>query len=423
METALRCWEEISSMGLASNKCLFPTKEVTAKLIETGDYFGWLRKFEPILHRWHQKLERLNLPIHARAILEIEYEHCRLYCMSLAVQAVLDQWTSKKNAEGEGANPAVADLYHRNEPFIKEFVDAARKLLGHVVDGANQGGFLRNCPVRTFARIISGATFLLKSLALGAKEADVRKSLGLLEKTVSALRNCVVDDIHLANRIADLLEGLTRSLGSKFIRLSSHRTGRSTAQQRPPEGHESQAIPLQAPNLLQPPPVGVSDQPITRSATPNIMPPPVPFYNNNFYNYNQQQNWLPPQYATSNPPSGSLSSGSAEEDWLTMDLTSLLGNNNNNGQQMQAGGTAATMTNGGFTTFGNLDMSNNFGNFGPDVGNNLEVLNRLVDPDEQVWQQQGYGVPMQDGTGAGTMDPELNVTMPSVMPSGAGYGT
>ena len=411
METALGCWEEISSMGLTSNQCLFPTKEVTAQLIETGEYFGWLRKFEPILHRWHQKLERLNLPIHARAILEIEYEHCRLYCMSLAVQAVLDQWTSKKNAEGEGANPAVADLYHRNEPFIKEFVDAARKLLGHVVDGANQGGFLRNCPVRTFARIISGATFLLKSLALGAKEADVRKSLGLLEKTVSALRNCVVDDIHLANRIADLLEGLTRSLGSKFIRLSSHRTGRSIAQQRPPEGHESQAIPLQAQNLLQPPPVGISEQPITRSATPNIMPPPVPFYNNNFYNYNQQQNLLP-QYTTSNPPSGSLSSGSAEEDWLTMDLSSLLGNNG----QVQADGTA-TMSNG--FTFGNLDMSNNFGNFGPDVGNNLEVLNRLVDPDEQVWQ--GYGVPMQDGSG--TMDPSLNTPMPPVMPSNAGYGS
>lgn len=374
-----------------SNSSLFPTKERTAALIESGEYFGWLRAWEPILHRWHQKLDRLDLPEHARVILEIEYEHCRVYGMSLAVQAVLDQWTSKKNAEGEGADPALADLYRHNEPFIKDFVDAARKLLGHVVEGARPEGFLRNCPVRTFARIISGATFLLKSLALGAKEADVKKSIGLLERTVSALRTCVVDDIHLANRIADLLESLTRSLGSKFIRLQGQRQGRSAHRHQVGEGNESNPVPLQTQDLLQPPSGLSGEQVPMRSSTPNIMPPPVPIYNNNIYNYDQQPQM--PLYQP-NPPSGSLSSGSAEEDWMTMDLSSLLDNGNVNGPHGGSNGFG----------FGNLDMNNYFGNFGPEVGGNLEVLGKLVDETDYM------GMP--DGMGAmDPMDPSMNPGM------------
>ena len=381
-----------------SNSSLFPTKERTAALIESGEYFEWLRAWEPILHRWHQKLDRLNLPKHARVILEIEYEHCRVYSMSLAVQAVLDQRTSKKNAEGDGADPALADLYRHNEPFIKDFVDAARKLLGHVVDGARPGGFLRNCPVRTFARIISGATFLLKSLALGAKEADVKKSISLLERTVSALRTCVVDDIHLANRIADLLESLTRSLRSKFIRLQGQRQGRSALRHPIGESGDSKSVTPQTQDLLQPPPGLLGDQVPIRSSTPNIMPPPVPIYNNTIYNYEQQPQM--PLYQP-NPPSGSLSSGSADEDWMTMDLSSLLDH-----------GTVSA-PNGGNNSFGfgNLDMNNYFGNFGPEVGGNLEVLGKLVDETDYM------GMP--EGTEAlGAMDPSMN---PGIGP-GPGYG-
>ena len=371
-----------------SNSSLFSSKEETAALIESGEYFGWLRNWEPILHRWHQKLDGLNLPPHVRVILEIEYEHCRVYSMSLAVQAVLDQWTSKKNAEGEGADPALANLYRHNEPFIKEFVDAARKLLGHVVEGAKPEGFLRNCPVRTFARIISGATFLLKSLALGAKEADVRRSITLLDRTVSALRTCVVDDIHLANRIADLLEGLTRSLGSKFIRLQGQRHGTPASRHQTADRDGNKSIPSQAQDLLPPPGSVFGDQ-LVRSSTPNIMPPPVPIYSNTMYNFDHQP---PILNYPANPPSGSISSGSAEEDWMTMDLSSLL----------DSGNAAAPngVTHGAFG-FGNLDLNQYFGNFGPEVGGNLEVLGKLVD-------EGGY-VGINDGVGAmGSMDPSMH---------------
>jgi hypothetical protein len=59
--------------------------------------------------------------------------------------------------------------------------------------------------------------FLLKTFALGASRADVEISIGLMDKAVEALRNCVVDDVHLGIRFADLLETLTMRLRSRFI--------------------------------------------------------------------------------------------------------------------------------------------------------------------------------------------------------------
>ena len=62
----------------------------------------------------------------------------------------------------------------------------------------------------------------LQTFALGAKEDDVALSLSLMDRTIIALRTCVVDDVHLSNRIADLLETLTSSIRTKFVRLAAN---------------------------------------------------------------------------------------------------------------------------------------------------------------------------------------------------------
>ena len=59
--------------------------------------------------------------------------------------------------------------------------------------------------------------FLLKTFALGATRHDVEVSIGLMDSTVKALRTCVVDDVHLGIRFADLLENLTMRLRNRFI--------------------------------------------------------------------------------------------------------------------------------------------------------------------------------------------------------------
>ena len=95
---------------------------------------------------------------------------------------------------------------HEDQEYVKEVVEGCRNLLRTVVEGLLKEGYLKHAPVRTYFRIISGAMFLLKTFALGAPKSDVEVSIGLLDRTVDALRNCVVDDIHLGTRFGDLLE-------------------------------------------------------------------------------------------------------------------------------------------------------------------------------------------------------------------------
>ncbi len=95
-------------------------------------------------------------------------------------------------------------------------------MLKVVVDGLHPGGYLRHAPVRTFFRIVSVAIILLKTFALGATEEDVAVSLGLLSDSVDALRTSIVDDVHVGNRFADLVETLSHRIRSRFVRLAAN---------------------------------------------------------------------------------------------------------------------------------------------------------------------------------------------------------
>lgn len=134
--------------------------------------------------------------------------------------------------------------YANDRHYINEVIDASRNVLKVVVEGLYPGDYLRHAPVRTFFRIVSVAIILLKTFALGATEEDVAVSLNLLSGAVDALRTSIVDDVHVGNRFADLVETLTHRIRSRFVRLAAHgSTGVSRAGSRSP---------IQAP--LMPPP-------------------------------------------------------------------------------------------------------------------------------------------------------------------------
>jgi len=78
---------------------------------------------------------------------------------SLALQAVLDQWTSNVS---QAHTQHLSSLYWENEVYVKEVVRASRNLLRQVVDGLLPDDYLKHVPVRTFFRVLSGAMFLLK---------------------------------------------------------------------------------------------------------------------------------------------------------------------------------------------------------------------------------------------------------------------
>lgn len=95
---------------------------------------------------------------------------------SLALQAVVDRWTTMSNEAAQTQNNrqgsglptgnswfgVLMELYRVNEPYIQEVVDASRRILQIVLDGLVPGDHLKHTPVRSCFRILSGMIFILK---------------------------------------------------------------------------------------------------------------------------------------------------------------------------------------------------------------------------------------------------------------------
>lgn len=246
----IHCWAGISNAMHLGNEKLFRSRKHTTDIIQSGSYISLLKEFQPLLRDWWNHFERFRMPPYIRHILTIEYEYVRIYINSLSLQAVVERCTNNAGGGPNGGNgtatggegggsvsgqsgpqlsPQTQHYYGKlplgqlggfgveDQEYVREVVNGSRNLLRTVVEGLLPDDYLKHAPVRTYFRIISGAMFLLKTFALGAPKSDVEISIGLMDQTVSALRNCVVDDVHLGIRFADMLETLTGRLRNRFI--------------------------------------------------------------------------------------------------------------------------------------------------------------------------------------------------------------
>ncbi|KFY10034.1 hypothetical protein V492_05240 [Pseudogymnoascus sp. VKM F-4246] len=247
----IHCWAGITTAMGAGNDKIFRSRKYTTDIITTGKYLDLLAEFQPILATWKRTFVSYPLPQYIRHILTIEYEYVRIYVNSLSLQAVVERCTNNaattENRHPSFLNQIPLTLYGgfttRDQEYVREVVDGSRNLLRTVVEGLLPGGFLKHAPVRTYFRIISGAMFLLKTFALGASKNDVEVSIGLMDRAVEALRDCVVDDVHLGTRFADLLHTLTTRLRNRFMHAPvSSEAGASDSQQATaggPQGAEN----------------------------------------------------------------------------------------------------------------------------------------------------------------------------------------
>ncbi|KAF4831254.1 Transcriptional activator ARO80 [Colletotrichum tropicale] len=258
----IHCWAGISNAMHIGNEKFFRSRKHTTDIIQSGKYTELLKDFQPLLQDWWKEFERYRLPPYIRHILTIEYEYVRIYVNSLSLQAVVERCTNNAGNTahaGHGAHgnhnagsaaqlsPQTQNYFGKlplgqlggfgatDQEYIKEVISGSRNLLRTVVEGLLPGEYLKHAPVRTYFRIISGAMFLLKTFALGAPRSDVKMSIDLMDQTVEALRNCVVDDVHLGIRFADLLESLTRRLRNRFIQAPT--LGHASADGRSPDPH------------------------------------------------------------------------------------------------------------------------------------------------------------------------------------------
>ena len=264
-ETILHFWLRMAAIMREGNQNIFANKTFTRDLIRNGDYKAALESLQPPLREWRLDFDKcVSIPKYMRCILEIEYEYCRVYLNALALQAVAERCANQHPVQILGpptelarsaitTNGVRADIAIAPQTLAKwlggdrhymlEVGDAARNLLKIVVDGLYPGEYLRHAPVRTYFRIISVAIMLLKSFSLGASESDVSDSLNLMDRTVEALRGCIVDDVHVASRFADLLDTLTQNLKPRLIRIAHDgRTGRSRRM-----SHQGSPEPVQTP--------------------------------------------------------------------------------------------------------------------------------------------------------------------------------
>lgn len=248
-EVTLHFWLRMASVMREGNNKIFANKAFTRDLIRNGNYQAALAQLQPLLQDWRQDFDACqSIPKYMRAILEIEYEYCRVYLNALALQAVAERCANDHPSPAQVVDPplemARAAVNGRpdiaiapstlskwlggDRHYMVTVGDASRNLLKIVVEDLYPDGFLRHAPVRTYFRIISVAIMLLKSFSLGATESDVTESLTLMDRTVEALRTCIVDDVHVASRFADLLDTLTQNLKPRLVRIAADgRAGRS----------------------------------------------------------------------------------------------------------------------------------------------------------------------------------------------------
>ncbi|KAF2106244.1 hypothetical protein BDV96DRAFT_508227 [Lophiotrema nucula] len=375
-DLVLDFWNRIAKLMESANLKLYPNRRQTRELLKSGNYEELLRHFQTPLHEWRRNFEQATqVPTQLKHVLSIEYEYTRVYLNSLALQAVVERCThntpqqthaqpngpSSSTSRDGGAIPfsTLVKWYGNDRHYIKEVIDASRNVLLTVVEGLYPGDYLRHAPVRTFFRIVSVAIILLKTFALGATEDDVAYSLNLLGRAVLALRTSIVDDVHVGNRFADLMESLTNRIRARFVRLSGNggSTGISRAGSHSPTRAQTPMMPPPQPlnqsNHLGPPyggTMGGYPQPSTSipgspslgvstsgRATPNpslwginteaydpnsnsisIMPPPS--FGSNGYN----TNFMDPQFSVNTPGSWGQSGMDSNQDWLALPLDPLL---------------------------------------------------------------------------------------------------
>ena len=271
-ETVLHFWLRMAAIMRDGNETIFANKKFTRDLIKKGTYKAALEALRPPLRQWRQEFDRCtSIPKYMRYILDIEYYYCSVYINALSLQAVAERCANEHpqvmqpiDPPGELARSAVttngvstdftmapqtlAKWLGGDRNYLLEVAEGARNLLKVVVDGLYPSGFLKNAPVRTYFRIISGSIMLLKSFSLGANESDMTDSLSLMDRTIDALRGCIVDDVHVASRFADLLDTLTQNLKPRLVRIAtgkSHRVSQRQSMEPGPTDTDMSGAPMQ----------------------------------------------------------------------------------------------------------------------------------------------------------------------------------
>ncbi|EAW11335.1 putative C6 transcription factor [Aspergillus clavatus NRRL 1] len=201
--TFMDSWMDLTKLAKSVTDMFFPSVSFARQQLQSGRYIDLLDHFRPLLDKWKERY--LQPQLHDKPFYDdifIEYHFVRVYTHSVGMQAVVERALADCNAEGEVRSMNIDPIDHE---YIQEVIDGCCRILEKVTQLAEIGA-LRFSPVRIFIKITSASIFLMKALSLGTRQATLRESLDILERTIQALRSNALDDIHLSTRYATLLE-------------------------------------------------------------------------------------------------------------------------------------------------------------------------------------------------------------------------
>lgn len=160
-------WFDIAYIMFDANANIFANRSFTNDLIQSGEYKRRIADFSPRLQDWQKRfaLSEKLLDEPMRYILKMEYEYARLYINSLGLQRVLERWVQiapQDQSSTSNTMKFLVPIVNENKHYINEVSDAATQIQRAVVDGLARIGSLRDAPVRTFLRCLSGMMFTLK---------------------------------------------------------------------------------------------------------------------------------------------------------------------------------------------------------------------------------------------------------------------
>lgn len=160
-----RLWFDIASIMFEANRDIFPSRDVTTKLIDSGEYKTSIRHFLPKLQKWMRDYEHIQgaMTPAMRVVLSMEYHYSRLYINSLGLQKVVGQMALQdRKTINRGLPTQLGSVFEENKAYIDEVRDAADTILKLSCYGLGDLKALGYSPVRTFLRTLSALMFSLK---------------------------------------------------------------------------------------------------------------------------------------------------------------------------------------------------------------------------------------------------------------------
>ncbi|EWZ89390.1 hypothetical protein FOWG_09092 [Fusarium oxysporum f. sp. lycopersici MN25] len=204
--STLTAWLDLTNLTRTIIDVLCPSAAGIREILSSCRYINIIKHFQKQLAGWKTThLSHETLSSHACEDLTIEFNYLRAFMNSFGIQAAVDRVLGRRPPNSIDTDVLQSSITATDYSFIKEVINSSCQAL-ESVNRLFEAGTLRYCPVRVFLRIIMASIFLLKALSLGIRTTDLETSLGILERSIRALRNSSLDEMHLASRYGELLD-------------------------------------------------------------------------------------------------------------------------------------------------------------------------------------------------------------------------